>query len=35
MYSLDPMQLTLYLLRHAEDQIREEGDASGALAHRA
>src|SRR6058998_1596846 len=35
MYSLDPTQLTLYLPRHAEDQIREESNASGAYARRA
>src|SRR6266581_2590303 len=34
MYSLDPTQLTVYFLRHAEDQIREESDAPGALAYR-
>src|SRR6266516_3199455 len=27
------MQLTVYFPRHAEDQIREESDAPGALAH--
>src|SRR5467141_2012950 len=33
MYTLDPTQLTVYFLRHAEDQIREESDAPGALAY--
>src|SRR5712691_31974 len=32
MYTLDPTQLTAYFPRHAEDQIREESDAPGALA---
>src|SRR6267378_3572201 len=34
MYTLDPTQLTAYFPRHAEDQIREESDAPGALTHR-
>src|SRR5882762_5140366 len=34
MYTLDPTQLTAYFPRHAEDQVREESDAPGALAHR-
>src|SRR5882672_5593493 len=33
MYTLDPTQLTVYFPRHAEDQIREESDAPGALAY--
>src|SRR2546426_385356 len=33
MYTLDPTQLTVYFLPHAEDQIREESDAPGALAY--
>src|SRR6266545_6876642 len=33
MYTLDPTQLTFYFPHHAEDQIREESDAPGALAH--